>query len=146
MATLALYNYVKNRPLFNRNLTLTAEFESISSLRPGSYVLYAGIQVGKVQEIYLNTENNHIMVEFDVMPGVYLPDNTYAVAYIPNMLYAARLELRYQNEGKNNYLKSGSIIQGSVGSYLMDIKDQVDPFVKKMARYLTAPFFYKASE
>jgi ABC-type transporter Mla subunit MlaD len=140
IVVLSLYNYIRNKPIFNRNLILTADFEAVSTLRPGSYVYYAGIQVGKVQDIRLNLDNNHILVEFDVMPGVYLPENTYAVAYTPSVLYPARLDLRFDNNYSGIFLKSGALIQGEVGSYLLDVKKQVEPYVKKIDTIILSQF------
>lgn len=119
-------------PFLRQSLLLTAEFESISSLVPGSKVYYAGIEVGKVLNIYLNTDNNRIMVDFDVKSGIYLPQNTEAIAYVPNILYSARLELRFQNEGIDDFLESGDQIPGFVGSYILDIAVQIDPYIKKL--------------
>lgn len=137
---LSLYNYIRNKPIFNRNLILTADFEAVSTLRPGSYVYYAGIQVGKVQDIRLNQDNNHILVEFDVVPGIYLPENTFAVAYTPSILYPARLDLRFDNNNSGIFLKSGAIIQGEVGSYLLDAKKQVEPYIKKIDTIVLSQF------
>jgi ABC-type transporter Mla subunit MlaD len=132
-------------PFLRQSLLLTAEFESISSLVPGSKVYYAGIEVGKVLNIYLNPDNNHIMVDFDVKSGIYLPQNTEAIAYVPNMLYSARLELRFQNEGIDEFLESGDQIPGFVGSYILDIAVQIDPYIKKLDTLVLALFPTKDS-
>jgi len=142
---IAGYYYIRNTPFMKRSLLLTAEFESISSLRPGSKVYFYGMEVGKVIDIYLNKENGHIMVDFDVKSGVNVPQNAEAVAYVPNMLYSARLEIRFQPEGGNEFLENGDIIPGSVGSYILDIKNQLDPYAKKADSMVLALFPTKDS-
>ncbi len=142
---IAGYYYIRNTPFMKRSLQLTAEFESISSLRPGSKVYFYGMEVGKVIDIYLNTKNGHIMVDFDVKSGVNVPHNAEAVAYVPNMLYSARLEIRFQPEGSNEFLENGDIIPGTVGSYILDIKNQLDPFAKKADSMVLALFPTKDS-
>jgi len=143
--TLLAYNYLKTSPLFNRSTFLTAEFESISTLRVGSVVFYYGIAVGKVQNIYLNPDNNHIMVEFDVKSGVKVPASAEAVAYVPSILYSARLELRFQNIDNQEYLESGDIIPGTIGSYILDVRDQINPYIKKADSTILALFPTKDS-
>ncbi len=145
LMTLATYYFVRNTPFMKRSLMLTAEFESISTLRPGSKVYFYGMEVGKVNDIYLNPENNHIMVDFDVKSGVYVPHNAEAVAYVPNMLYSARLEIRFQPEGSNEFLENGDIIPGTVGSYILDIKNQMDPYAKMADSMVLALFPTKDS-
>jgi ABC-type transporter Mla subunit MlaD len=143
--SIAGYYYIRNTPFMKRSLLLTAEFESISSLRPGSKVYFYGMEVGKVIDIYLNTENGHIMVDFDVKSGVSVPHNAEAVAYVPNMLYSARLEIRFQPEGSNEFLENGDIIPGTVGSYILDMKNQLDPYAKKADSMVLALFPTKDS-
>lgn len=143
--SIAGYYYIRNTPFMKRSLLLTAEFESISSLRPGSKVYFYGMEVGKVSDIYLNPDNGHIMVDFDVRSGVDVPHNAEAVAYVPNMLYSARLEIRFQPEGSKEYLENGDIIPGSVGSYILDIKNQMDPYAKKADSMVLALFPTKDS-
>jgi phospholipid/cholesterol/gamma-HCH transport system substrate-binding protein len=126
-----IYNYIKNMPFFNRTVVLTAEFDEISTLKVGSVVQYNGILVGKVQDIYLN-KNNRIMVDFDVIPTVQIPSDALAVAYVPNMLYAARLELRANKGNFSDFLKYGDVIQGKSESYISDVITQVDPYFHKV--------------
>ncbi len=144
-STLALYNYIRNTPFVKRSLLLTAEFESISSLQLGSDVFFYGMEVGKVLDIYLDPVNNHIMVDFDVKSGIYLPHNTEAIAYVPNILYSARLELRFDSSDTDDFLESGDIISGSVGSYILDLKKQIDPLIGKADSMIMALFPTKDS-
>ncbi len=130
ISTIATYYYVRNTPFMKRSLLLTAEFESISTLRLGTRVYFYGMEVGKVLDIYLNPDNGHIMVDFDVKSGVYVPHNAEAVAYVPSILYSARLEIRFQPDGNQAFLNNGDIIPGSVGSYILDMKKQLDPYAK----------------
>ena len=132
-------------PVVKQSLLLTAEFESISSLRPGSDVYYYGMEVGSVQNIYLNPDNNHIMVDFDVRKGIKVPHNAEAVAYVPSILYSARLELRFQASEQDEYLESGDIISGTVGSYLFDLRDQAAPYIKKLDSLVLSIFPTKDS-
>ncbi len=118
-------------PFFNRTVVLTAEFDEISSLKVGSVVQYNGILVGKVQDIYLS-KNNRIMVDFDVIPSVEIPSDAMAVAYVPNMLYSARLEVRANKSNFTGFLKYGDIIPGKSESYISDVITQIDPYFHKV--------------
>jgi len=145
LGTIATYYFVRNTPFMKRSLLLTAEFESISTLRLGTRVYFYGMEVGKVHDIYLNPENGHIMVDFDVKSGISVPHNAEAVAYVPSIMYSARLEIRFQADGTQEFLENGDIIPGSVGSYILDMKKQLDPYAKMADSMVMALFPSKDS-
>ena len=58
--------------------TVTAEFGSVSGLKPGAIVEIAGVQVGKVTQIVLNDKKYEARVELSIRKGVALPDDSIA--------------------------------------------------------------------
>lgn len=58
--------------------TVTAEFGSISGLKPGATVEIAGVQIGKVTLIRLNTEKYEARVEMSIQKGVALQEDCIA--------------------------------------------------------------------
>ncbi|TLM68208.1 MAG: outer membrane lipid asymmetry maintenance protein MlaD [Deltaproteobacteria bacterium] len=58
--------------------TVSAEFGSVSGLKPGAIVEIAGVQVGKVTRIELNTEKYEARVEISLQKGVVLQADSIA--------------------------------------------------------------------
>jgi len=58
--------------------TVTAEFGSISGLKPGATVEIAGVQVGKVTRIELDPEKYEAHVEMTIQKGVALQEDSIA--------------------------------------------------------------------
>lgn len=57
---------------------VVAEFGSVSGLKPGAIVEIAGVQVGKVTRIQLNTEKYEAKVEMSIQKGVALQADSIA--------------------------------------------------------------------
>ena len=57
---------------------VTAEFGSVSGLKPGAIVEIAGVQVGKVTQILLNAKRYEAQVEMTIRKGVALQEDSIA--------------------------------------------------------------------
>ena len=135
ICSLFVYFQLRDLPFFRKKLILTAQFDQISSLTEGADVRFAGMQVGKVQSISFDKKTKKILVDFDVRPGIYLPKSTRALAYIPSILYAAKLDLVFE-EGKHDaFLKTGDTIIGSTGSYAHDFSKSGLPLLEKFDQF-----------
>lgn len=58
--------------------TVVAEFGSVSGLKPGAIVEVAGVQVGKVTGIQLDTKEYEAQVEMSIQKGVALQEDSIA--------------------------------------------------------------------
>lgn len=59
-----------------KTYTLNASFRSVEGVSVGTDVRMAGVNVGKVSEIYLNTQNFRAEVQISVLNDILLPDDT----------------------------------------------------------------------
>lgn len=108
-----------------------AEFSDASGLRVGSMVQVAGIRVGRVDSVEI--EKAHVLVSFDVQPGVALGSTTGASIEVLNVLGEKFLRLEPQGAGN---LEAGARIplERTESSYdivrvfsdLSDTTEQID--------------------
>jgi phospholipid/cholesterol/gamma-HCH transport system substrate-binding protein len=77
---------------FNDEKTYRAEFVNISGLEGGNFVRIAGVEVGKVKNIFVNSENLAV-VEFAVDDSVVLTGGTKALVRYDNLIGGRYLEL-----------------------------------------------------
>lgn len=125
--------------MMSRRTSVKAEFRRISSIKLGSEVFFNGFLVGKVDDIYLKKDQSKmIVVDFSFDPGVKIPITAQAVSYVPSPLEEAYLVINFDTTRSydpkliEDWLSEGDVIPGVVGSYLMDIRNYVDPIIKKI--------------
>jgi phospholipid/cholesterol/gamma-HCH transport system substrate-binding protein len=68
----------KMQVLGDNTYTLNARFESVSGLKPGSYVEMAGVPVGQVDSIKLDNKEQMAMVKLKINKDVILKDDVIA--------------------------------------------------------------------
>jgi phospholipid/cholesterol/gamma-HCH transport system substrate-binding protein len=78
---------------FNDDRTYRAEFVNISGLEEGNFVRIAGVEVGKVRNIFVNTDNRAV-VEFAVDSAVALTEGTRALVRYDNLIGGRYMELQ----------------------------------------------------
>ena len=62
----------------DKTYKVMASFNSISGLKEGASVEIAGVQIGKVAKVYLDTENYEAQVELAINKGVVLQEDSIA--------------------------------------------------------------------
>lgn len=62
----------------DENYSVTARFGSVSGLKPGASVEIAGVNIGKVTAVTLDTEYFEALVAMDISRGVELQDDVIA--------------------------------------------------------------------
>ncbi len=80
IALLALFNvymWLNGSSLLNRGSKVEAAFSRIDDLRPGASVKYAGVDIGRVSQVYF--EKDKVIVLMMISHGISLPDNVKAI-------------------------------------------------------------------
>jgi phospholipid/cholesterol/gamma-HCH transport system substrate-binding protein len=93
---------------FQAEKTYSAEFTDVSGLRTGSFVRIAGVEVGKVKKISINTDNL-AKVEFSADDSVVLTEGTKALVRYDDPIGGRFLELQ-EGTGGVKQLQPGQTI------------------------------------
>lgn len=93
---------------FGDHRTYRAEFTNISGLAVRDFVRIAGVEVGKIKQISVNTDNNAV-VEFTVDDSVRLNEGTRAVIRYENLIGGRSMEL-LEGAGGTRALATGEQI------------------------------------
>lgn len=111
---------------FGAEKTYSAEFVSVSGLHEGNFVRIAGVEVGEVKQISINTDN-HAVVRFKLDDKVVLTEGTRAVVRYENLIGDRFLELA-QGVGSTRQLASGATIPADRTEPALDLDALIGGF------------------
>jgi phospholipid/cholesterol/gamma-HCH transport system substrate-binding protein len=128
--------YLRGQSLLAEMKVYKASYETIEGLTPGSKVLYRGVQVGKVEKTSVDTENDRVLVHFNVENNIELPEDTKAVIVTLDLLGQMGLELkRGQSE---TIAEDGDLFAGKVAPGMTEkLEQQVLPVADQIASVVT---------
>ncbi|HOF04334.1 MAG TPA: outer membrane lipid asymmetry maintenance protein MlaD [Syntrophales bacterium] len=92
----------------NDTYPLYARFTSVTGLRTGSLVYIAGIEVGRVERLYMDQENQQAVVEMRIKKEIRIYDD--AIASIKTEGLIGDMHLRIDPGGGGTLLKAGGVI------------------------------------
>ncbi len=93
---------------FGNEKSYSAEFVDVSGLREGAFVRIAGVEVGEVKKISINS-SNRALVKFDLADRVVLTEGTHAIVRFENLIGDRFLELA-EGPGSTRRLPVGTTI------------------------------------
>ena len=105
--------------------TVTARFTSVAGLRVGANVEIAGVAVGKVSAIRLNTEDYSAQVDLRIDDGIPLSEDVMASVKTSGLIGDKYISLT--PGGADEHLSSGSVITDTESS--MDLEALIGKFV-----------------
>lgn len=105
--------------------TLQASFSSVTGLRPGAEVEIAGVRVGRVKSIRLDTKQPRAIVELQLSKDVNLTDDVIASVKTSGLIGDKYVNL--QPGGTGEHLKSGDEITDTESS--IDIEALISKYV-----------------
>lgn len=94
--------------LSDTNYSLFARFTTVSGLRAGSLVYISGIEVGRVERLTMDQENQKAVVELRVKNGIKIYDD--AIASIKTEGLIGDMHLSIDPGGGGTLLKAGGTI------------------------------------
>jgi len=115
----------------NEGYVLTAEFQNIGNLKVRSPVKLAGVKIGKVAAIRLDTDNYQAVVEMRIQPQYRLPDDSIASIYTAGLLGEQYIAI--DAGGSPDYLADGDsfeitqlalVLEELVGKFLVNASEK----------------------
>ena len=108
-----------------RGYTVTAQFGSIAGLRNGANVEIAGVNVGRVTKIQLDTKNYLALVDMLIDEDIELSEDTFAAVKTSGLIGDKYIGL--EPGGTDELLKNGSMILDTEST--VDIESLISKFV-----------------
>ena len=108
----------------NNNYILEARFQSISGLKSGAEVEIAGVQIGKVDSIYLDQEKGAAIVKMKIQNGIILTDDV--IASIKTSGIIGDKYIKLSPGGSDQVLKPGDVITETESA--IDIEELISKY------------------
>lgn len=124
--------YFQDLPIFSSSYLLTAEFENVSGLSAGNPVRLSGVNVGTVESVQLQQDEETVRVRFRVNENVLIPEESVAEVSGFAALGGVRLSIR-PGPSTNPPLQPGSTINTPSGPGLLDQLTQQGPALTSKA-------------
>jgi len=106
--------------------TVSAGFDSVSGLKPGARVEIAGVEVGKVDKITLDTKTyDRALASLKIQSGVKIPDDVIASVRTSGIIGDKFIKLK--PGGSDTYLKDNGKIHETESA--IDIEELVSKFI-----------------
>ncbi|PEN07688.1 mammalian cell entry protein [Longimonas halophila] len=118
--------YFQDLPILSSSYLLTANFENVSGLSAGNPVRLSGVNVGTVESVQLQQDEETVRVRFRVNENVLIPEGSMAEVRGFSALGGVRLGIR-PGPSSNPPLQPGSIIDTPSGPGLLDQLTQQGP-------------------
>jgi phospholipid/cholesterol/gamma-HCH transport system substrate-binding protein len=125
---------------------LSAEFDDIGGLAPGSDVRIAGVKVGRVISTSFDSKSFRAKVNFSVAKDIQLPDDSSAQVASAGLLGGVSLNL--VGGGSTTYLHNGQTMQITqsaanledlLGKFIFNVGNLADATQKQLQREQGAP-------
>jgi len=104
---------------------VTARFKDVTGLKSGAYVEMAGVRIGRVCKITLDTKDNSALVGLEIEKGVRLTDD--AIASIKTSGLIGDKFVKISPGGSDDILKPGGMIVETEPS--VDLGDLIGKYV-----------------
>jgi phospholipid/cholesterol/gamma-HCH transport system substrate-binding protein len=118
--------YFQDLPIFSSSYLLTAKFENVSGLSAGNPVRLSGVNVGTVESVQLQQDEETVRVRFRVNENVLIPEESVAEVSGFAALGGVRLNIR-PGPSTNPPLQPGSTIDTPSGPGILDQLSQQGP-------------------
>lgn len=128
-----LFNYLKQRNLFSRNLIITARFLDLEFIKKGDPVLIKGRKYGRVSDVY--QKNGELLVDMDIDPNAKVPPTAKAVIAELSMLGGRTVSITYSGTCSSNCLKTGAVIPGEIGNLKTQVANFAVPILEKIGGF-----------
>ena len=105
--------------------SLEARFQSVSGLKKGAQLEMAGVQIGKVDSIYLDLEKQMAVVKMKIQNGVILTDDVIASLKTSGLIGDKYISL--SPGGSDTVLKPGDLITETESA--VDLEELISKYV-----------------
>lgn len=109
----------------SNNYVLYARFNSVSGLRVDSSVEIAGVQIGRVNKINLDSERDMALVELKIQKGIQISDDS--IASIKTSGLIGDKFIKITPGGSDDMLKSGGTITDTESA--IDMEELISKYI-----------------
>ncbi len=104
--------------------TVQAEFENITGLKKGANISMAGVYIGKVSGIALNSDDL-ALVSLDVQKGLHISDD--AIASVKTQGIIGDKFIKISQGGSEEYLQPGDFMSETESA--LDLEEMISQFI-----------------
>jgi phospholipid/cholesterol/gamma-HCH transport system substrate-binding protein len=110
MLTAAIFLIGTNKGFFMKSVTVHCQFRDVDGLRKGNFVLYSGVRIGVVKEVFVKNDTT-IMVTAQIYKdkGSWIREDAIATIGSDGLVGNKILDIR-PGEGKAGYIHEGSYL------------------------------------
>lgn len=105
--------------------SVSAQFRSVSGLKPGSQVEMAGVEIGRVDTISFDKEKQAALVKLKIRKDIALTDDVIASVKTSGLIGDKYIKL--SPGGSDRFLKPGDVITETESA--LDIEDLISKYV-----------------
>jgi len=106
-------------------ISITAKFESVSGLRPGAFIEMAGVQIGEVETITLDTNDMVAVVSMQINSDIQLTDDSIASVKTSGLIGDKYIKI--SPGGSSTILKNGDRMTETESA--VDIESLISKYV-----------------
>jgi phospholipid/cholesterol/gamma-HCH transport system substrate-binding protein len=132
------YNFLKGNEIFSKNYSYLINFPNTTGLYPANSIVINGLEVGRVKEIKLATDNkNQVIVKISLPKDLAIPEDS--KFSIESLDLLGKKAISIERGISNNLLAEDKIYQGTVpGDMFAEIKSQIEPIAEKAEKLLAS--------
>jgi len=109
----------------NNYYSLYARFSSVSGLKAGAYIEMAGVQIGQVDSVFLDQEEQVAVVKMKIQKEIILTDDVIASVKTSGLIGDKYIEVFAG--GSDNVLKAGDLITETESP--VDLEELISEYV-----------------
>ena len=131
------FNYLKSNDVFVRDNIFYAVYDNAEGLVPGTAVTIQGFQVGTIDDVWLLSDNQRIVVRFRVETKYEFSKNSLAKIYEAGLLGGKSLAVDPIFDGADRAI-SGDTLKGLIAPGLSElVNDKLTPLQEKIESMIT---------
>lgn len=139
------FKFLKGINLLSPSQTFYVRYDAVDQLRPSSAVMINGLEVGTVQDLYIDpTDGRTIIAVLDVSNRVNIPKNTVATIIGLGLMGGKAIELKYEKPCfGDDCAESGATLTGDQESFLETVVGdpaQLDRYTERLRIGLTSVY------
>lgn len=136
--------FLKGQNILSNNRTFYVEYNDVSNLKPSTPVLFNGLEIGVVKDIYPHkSDASKIIVELNIEKDIKIPKSAKAVQFSSSVMGSKAIKLTYDKpcNGADCAVSDDYLAGDNLGLLQsMVTEDDVDAYMKKLGSGLNSAF------
>lgn len=136
--------FLKGQNVLSNNRIFYVEYNDVSNLKPSTPVLFNGLEIGIVKDIYPHKSNaSKIIVELNIDKDIKIPKSAKAVQFSSSVMGSKAIKLSYNKPcSGSDCAVSSDYLEGENLGLLQSMvsEEDVDVYMKKLGSGLNSAF------